>query len=153
MAGSAGYSGTSLPRKLGIKGGSTVVLVSAPEHFERTLGDLPQGARLRRGNRGAREITIWFVTSARDLSRRFEPIAQAVGEGTLWVAWPKQSSEMAGDVTEDAVRDVALPRGLVDTKVCAIDETWSGLRLARRRTKGSGHKRITGEPGEPQIVS
>ena len=136
MAGSAGYSGTPLPRKLGIKGGSTVVLVSAPERFEKTLGAMPPNTMLRRGNRGAREITIWFVTSARDLSRRFEPIAQAVGEGTLWVAWPKQSSEMAGDVTEDAVRDVALPRGLVDTKVCAIDETWSGLRLTRRRTKG-----------------
>jgi hypothetical protein len=135
MAGPAGYSGTLLPRKLGIKGGSTVVLVSAPDGFEKTLGALPSKTTLRRGNRGAREITIWFVTSARDLSHRFEPIAQAVGEGTLWVAWPKQSSEMAGDVTEDAVRDVALPRGLVDTKVCAIDKTWSGLRLTRRRTK------------------
>jgi len=135
MAGSAGYSGTPLPRKLGIKYGSTVVLVSASEGFEKTLGALPPKTTLRRGNRGAREITIWFVTSSRDLSRRFDPIARAVGEGTLWVAWPKQSSDMAGDVTEDTVRDVALPRGLVDTKVCAIDETWSGLRLTRRRTK------------------
>ena len=131
---SGGYSGTPLPKKLGIKEASTVVLVSAPDRFEQTLGELPEGARLRYGNRGAREITIWFVTSSRDLAHRFEAIAGSVGEGTLWVAWPKQSSEMAGDLTEDGVRDLALPRGLVDTKVCAIDDTWSGLRLTRRRT-------------------
>jgi Protein of unknown function (DUF3052) len=130
------YTGTPLPRKLGIKEGSTVVLVSAPEGFETTLGQLPDAARLRRGNRGAREITIWFVTSSRELVHRFDALAQAVGEGTLWVSWPKQSSALAGDVTEDVVRDLALDRGLVDTKVCAIDETWSGLRLTRRRTKG-----------------
>jgi hypothetical protein len=74
------------------------------------------------------------VTSCKELERRFEAIAGSVGEGTLWVAWPKQSSDLAGDLAEDGVRDVALPRGLVDTKVCAIDETWSGLRLTRRRT-------------------
>jgi hypothetical protein len=133
---SGGYSGTPLPKKLGIKEASTVVLVSAPDRFEKTLGELPEGARLRVGNRGAREITIWFVTSNTELERRLEAIAGAVGEGTLWVAWPKQSSEMAGDLTEEGVRDVALPRGLVDTKVCAIDETWSGLRLTRRRHDG-----------------
>jgi hypothetical protein len=131
---SGGYSGTPLPKKLGIKEASTVVLVSAPDRFEQTLGELPEGARLRHGNRGARQITIWFVTSSKELECRLEAIAASVGEGTLWVAWPKQSSDMAGDVTEDGVRDVALPRGLVDTKVCAIDETWSGLRLTRRRT-------------------
>ena len=129
----ADYSGTPLPRKLGIKEGSTVVLVAAPEGFERTLGRLPEGVRIRHGNRGARETTIWFVTSERELYRRFESVARAVGEGTLWVSWPKQSSELAGDVSEGSVREVALPRGLVDTKVCAIDETWSGLRLTRRR--------------------
>jgi hypothetical protein len=131
---SGGYSATPLPKKLGIKEASTVVLVSSPDRFERTLGALPQGARLRHGNRGAREITIWFVTSRKELERRFVAIAGSVGEGTLWVAWPKQSSDTAADMTEDGVRDVALPRGLVDTKVCAIDDTWSGLRLTRRRT-------------------
>ena len=114
-----------------------MVLVSAPDQFERTLGELPEHAHLRRGNRGAREITIWFVTSKRELGARFDPITAAVGEGTLWVAWPKQSSELAGDLTEDSVRDVALPKGLVDTKVCAIDETWSGLRLTKRRNRGT----------------
>jgi hypothetical protein len=131
---SPGYSGTPLIQKLGIKEDATVVLISAPDRFEQTLGKLPAGARLRRGNRGQREITIWFVTSKADLGRRWEAVAGAVGEGTLWVAWPKLSSRLAGDMTEDRVRDVALPRGLVDTKVCAIDETWSGLRLSRRRS-------------------
>jgi Protein of unknown function (DUF3052) len=135
MAGSVGYSGTPLPRKLGIKEGTTVVLVAAPERFERALGALPEGVVLRRGNRGARGTTIWFVRSRRELEQRWDPIAQAVGEGTLWIAWPKQSSPLAGDVSEDTVREVALPRGLVDTKVCAIDEDWSGLRLTRRRSK------------------
>jgi hypothetical protein len=134
VARTAGYSGTPLPRKLGIKEGSTVVLVSAPDRFEQTLGALPPRTTLRHGNRGARQTTVWFVTAERELWSRFEAIAAAVGDGTLWVAWPKQSSELAGDVTEDSVRAVALPRGLVDTKVCAIDETWSGLRLTRRRS-------------------
>jgi Protein of unknown function (DUF3052) len=130
----AGYSGTPLPRKLGIKEGSTIALIAAPDRFEETLAPLPGGTELRRGNHGPREITIWFVSARRELERRFDAIARAVGEGTLWVIWPKQSSELAGDLTEDGVRDVALPRGLVDTKVCAVDETWSGLRLTRRRS-------------------
>ena len=136
MAGSSppGYSGTPLTQKLGIKEGASVVLISAPDRFEQTLGKLPRGVRLRRANRGRREITIWFVTSKADLERRWESVAGAVGEGTLWIAWPKLSSRLAGDMSEDRVRDVALPRGLVDTKVCAIDETWSGLRLTRRRS-------------------
>lgn len=89
---------------------------------------------LRRGNRGRREMTIWFVTSRRVLERRFDAVAKAVGEGALWMAWPKGSSGVKTDLSEDAVREVALPAGMVDTKVCAINETWSGLRLTRRRT-------------------
>jgi hypothetical protein len=130
----AGYSGTPLPRKLGIKEGARVVLVSAPDGFERTLGALPDDVTLRRGNRGAREITVFFTASRSDLERRFEQLARAVGEGTLWIAWPKRSSPLAADLTEDGIRDMALPRGLVDTKVCAIDADWSGLRLTRRRS-------------------
>ena len=88
---------------------------------------------LRRGNRGRREMTIWFVTSRREFERRLDAVARAVGEGTLWMAWPKGSSGVETDITEDTIRDVVLPRGLVDSKVCAIDETWSGLRLTKRR--------------------
>ena len=131
MAG--GYSGTPLPRKLGIKQGSTVVLVSAPDDFERTLGPLPPEVRLRRGNRGAREITIWFTTTRTDLERRFDGLARAVGEGMLWIAWPKQASRKTTDLSQTVVMDFGLRRGLVDSKVCAIDEIWSGLRFTRRR--------------------
>jgi hypothetical protein len=133
-SGSHGYSGRSLPAKLGIKAKTTVVLVDAPEGAERLLVPLPEGVLLRRGNRGAREMTIWFVTRRAELERRFAAVTRAVGEGTLWMAWPKRSSGVETDVTEDTMREVALPAGLVDSKVCAVDATWSGLRLTRRRT-------------------
>jgi hypothetical protein len=134
MNGPAGYSGKPLTQKLGVKEGVTVVLVDAPEGAEALLVPLPDGVALRRGNRGRREITIWFATSRRVLERRFEAVAGAVGAGTLWMAWPKRSSGVATDITEDTIREVALPAGMVDTKVCAIDATWSGLRLTRRRS-------------------
>lgn len=126
-------SGKPLAQKLGIKAGARIALLDAPEGVERTLEPLPDGVTLRHGNRGRREMTVWFVASGRELGRRFEAVAKAVGEGTLWVAWPKRSSGVETDLTEDAIREVALPAGMVDTKVCAIDETWSGLRLTRRR--------------------
>ncbi len=129
----AGYSGRPLAQKLGVKPDSTVVLLDPPEGVERMLAPLPEGVAIRKGNRGKREMTIWFVTSRRELERRFAAVAKAVGEGTLWMAWPKRSSGVETDLTEDSMRDVALPVGLVDSKVCAIDETWSGLRLTRRR--------------------
>lgn len=127
-------SGKPLAQKLGVKPGSTLVLIDPPDGIESTLAPLPDGVRLRTGNRGARETTLWFVTARRDCERRFQAVAKAVGEGTLWMAWPKRSSGVETDLTEDAIRDVALPAGMVDTKVCAIDEIWSGLRLTRRRT-------------------
>jgi hypothetical protein len=130
----AGYSGKPLVQKLGIKEGVTVVLAGAPEAIEVLLEPLPDGVTLRHGNRGHREMTIWFVTARGEFERRFDAVAKAVGEGILWVAWPKRTSGVDTDLTENVIRDVCLPRGLVDTKVCAIDDTWSGLRLTRRRT-------------------
>ncbi len=131
---SVGYSGKPLAAKLGVKPGSTLVLVDPPEGIERTLAPLPEGVRLRRGNRGQREMTLWFVTARSAFERRLASVAKAVGEGTFWMAWPKRSSGVETDITEDTIREVVLPKGLVDTKVCAIDETWSGLRLTRRRS-------------------
>jgi hypothetical protein len=90
--------------------------------------------KLRPGNRGARDMTIWFVTTRTALERRLEAVAKAVGDGTLWIAWPKRSSGVGTDLTEDVIRDVAVSAGLVDTKVCAVDDTRSGLRLTRRRS-------------------
>ena len=131
------HSGKPLVAKLGVKPGTRLVLVDAPSGFEATLGELPAGVVLRRGNRGGREMTLWFATSARRLTARFEAVAGAVGEGVLWVAWPKGSSRLETDLSEGAIRDLALARGMVDTKVCAVDETWSGLRLTRRRSPSS----------------
>jgi hypothetical protein len=128
------HSGRSLAQKLGIADGETIVLIDAPEGIEALLEPLPSGVRLRRGNRGRRGMTIWFVTGQRELERRFASVAEAVGEGTLWTGWPKRSSGVDTDVSEDSIRAVALAAGMVDTKVCAIDETWSGLRLTRRRS-------------------
>jgi hypothetical protein len=126
-------SGTPLTRKLGIKPGTAVALVDAPAGFEATLGELPPGAALSRGGRGRRQMTIWFTTSGAELARRLPAVARAVGDGTLWIAWPKGSSELSTDLTQTSVMEAGLGAGLVDSKVCAIDDDWSGLRFTRRR--------------------
>ncbi len=126
-------SGRPLAQKLGVKEGMTVALLDPPDGVETTLAPLPGGVALRCGNRGRREMTIWFVTSRRELERSFGAVAKAVAGGTLWMAWPKRSSGVDTDLSEDVIREVALAAGMVDTKVCAIDETWSGLRLTLRR--------------------
>jgi hypothetical protein len=131
---SAGYSGRPLAAKLGVKPDSTLVLIGAPEGAERLLEPLPPRAVVRHGNRGQREMTIWFTTSRLELERRFAAVAKSAGEGTLWMAWPKRSSGVDTDLSEDVIREVALAAGMVDSKVCAIDETWSGLRLTLRRS-------------------
>ena len=128
----AGYSGTPLPRKLGIKAGTRVVLIGAPEGFETTLGDLPHGVVLRRGNRGARDLTIWFVRNRAELRRGLTRVRERLGGGHLWIAWPKKTSSLASDVGQPDVRRDGLASGLVDFKVCAIDDTWSGLKFAIR---------------------
>ena len=129
----AGYSGTPLPKKLTIKEGTRVVTVGAPGDFRTTLGPLPSGATLRKELAAPRDITIWFVTSRKQLEGDLRRVAPARGEGSLWVAWPKKASGVKTDVTEDVLREVILPMGLVDRKVCAIDETWSGLLFSWRR--------------------
>ena len=129
----SGYSGTPLPRKLGIKEGHRVVLVAAPGHVERLLGDLPPGVTLLRQARPPYDVVLLFVTERRVLARRLPELAAKMDRaGGLWVCWPKRASGVATDVTEDTVRAVALPLGLVDNKVCAVDETWSGLRIVYR---------------------
>jgi hypothetical protein len=129
----AGYSGTPLPRKLEIREGMRVATVGAPAEFPKTLGRLPQGARLQRGLTVPRDLTIWFVTSRKQLEGDLRRVAPAKGEGSLWLAWPKKASGVKTDVTEDVLREVILPHGLVDRKVCAIDATWSGLLFSWRK--------------------
>ena len=131
----AGYSGTPLPKKLGIKEGARLALVSAPEGFvDTTLAPLPDQVELRSRARGPLDVIVFFTRSRADLERRFAKLAAALHPaGALWIAWPKRSSGVSTDLTEDALREVGLPQGLVDNKVCAIDDTWSGLRFVIRK--------------------
>ena len=129
----AGYSGTPLPRKLGIKPGMRVVLVKAPDGIGELLDPLPPGVTLRTANRGGRDVTLWFTRSRRELERDITRMAEAAGAGRLWISWPKKTSSLAADHSGDDVRRVAVAAGLVDFKVCAVDEDWSGLAFVRRR--------------------
>jgi len=129
----AGYSGTPLPKKLGIKPGSLVALVDSPEGFETTLGDLSGGATLRRTASKEAAVTLWFVRSLADLADRIESMASIAGDGRLWVCWPKKASGVVTDVTQNQVRSLGLATGIVDFKICAIDDTWSGLCFTRRK--------------------
>jgi CheY-like chemotaxis protein len=132
----ASYSGTPLPKKLGIRPGSRVALLGAPPGFERTLGPLPQGAKLRRDGRVCFDVGLLFVRTRRDLARRFASGARAMGErAALWIVWPKQASGLARDLGAGEVRAFGLARGLVDYKIAALDSTWSGLCFARRRAR------------------
>jgi len=130
----AGYSGTALPRKLGIKPGHRVLLLGAPDGFERdTLGELPDGVRVARRASGTADVIVAFHTRRAELARRLPALRERmVPNAGLWIAWPKRSSGVETDLTEDVVRELALANALVDNKVCAIDATWSGLRLVIR---------------------
>ena len=130
----AGYSGTPLPKKLGIKDGTRLALLASPKGFTRKLAPLPPGVEIRTQARGKLDVILFFATRRRELERRFPVMARALmPSGGLWVAWPKKASKVPTDITEDTVRDVVLPIGLVDVKVCAIDDTWSGLKVVWRR--------------------
>ena len=129
----AGYSGTPLPRKLGIGEGAAFAIVSDPGVVDELLAPLPSGAR-RIDDPADAEVVVCFVTARSDLATRLPALGQAIFPAQLlWIAWPKRASGVATDVTEDVVRELALPLGLVDTKVAAIDATWSGLRLVWRK--------------------
>lgn len=129
----AGYSGTPLFRKLGIKAGLRVAPVSAPEDFESTLGAIPEGARLSRRLRGKVDVFIFFPRNASDLARRLPLLASRLEpDGGLWVAWSKKSSGVETDLDFAVVQKVGLEAGLVDNKVCAISDQHSGLRFVYR---------------------
>lgn len=132
----AGYSGTPLPKKLGIKPGHRIRLIGAPAGFEHTLGELPDSVDVISADDedGAPlDLVLYFTDLADALRARLDTLAASLAPaGMLWVAWPKKASKVPTDVTEDVVRDIALPRGLVDVKVCAIDAVWSGLKLVYR---------------------
>ncbi len=128
-----GYSGTPLPQKLGIKSGHRLLLLGAPEGFDSTLGELPENVTVRTVARGTADVVVLFAAKRALLEARIDALGAAVfPDGAIWVAWPKKASKVPTDMTEDVVREVCLPRGLVDNKVCAIDDVWSGLRVVHR---------------------
>jgi len=128
---SFGYSGTPLVDKLGIKPGARLQLVSEPEDFAGLLGPLPDGSRV--AVRGVLDFAMLFVKSQSDLRKRFARLRDRLeSNGMLWVAWPKKTSGVETDLTEGIVREFGLESGLVDVKVCAVDDTWSGLKFVRR---------------------
>ena len=129
----AGYSGTPLVKKLGIKPGATLGLIGAPDDFDRTLGELPDGVAVRRRLQGPLDVIVAFYVERSVFERRLPALRGALQPaGGLWVAWPKRASGVATDLTDTVVRELGLGAGLVDNKVCAIDAVWSGLRLVYR---------------------
>ena len=130
----AGYSGRALAAKLGIRPDERVVALGAPPHYSDLLGPLPAGAVIRSRLGRSERFIHRFASRQAELVRAFPRLAGALADdGMLWISWPKRSSGVPTDVTEDRIRDIALPYGLVDVKVCAVDEVWSGLKLVRRR--------------------
>lgn len=126
----AGYSGTPLVKKLGFKPGMTAVFLDMPEGI---LGEI-EGVTVKRSLRGHADIVLCFVTARAALARRAARLREAVApDGMVWVCWPKKASKVPTDITEDVVREVLLPTGLVDVKVAAVDDVWSGLKLMVRK--------------------
>jgi hypothetical protein len=130
----AGYSDTPLPKKLGIKPGSRLALVSAPDGLGAALGELPVAVEVVAGDGTPADVIVFFTTDAAKLASRFPGLREQLAtDGGLWIAWPKKTSGVPTDLTENVIREIGLACGLVDNKVCAIDETWSGLRFVYRR--------------------
>lgn len=143
MTVTAGYSGKPLAAKLGIRPGDAVAVVGAPPGF--VILGLPEGVSVRRDLRGTVDLVVAFHRRRADLARRLPRLCRALRPtGALWVAWPKRSAGVPTDLTEDVVREVALPVGLVDNKVCAIDDVWSGLRFVVRRELRAGRTSAAG---------
>jgi hypothetical protein len=143
----SGYSGTPLPRKLGLKPGYRIAIRRAPTSFPDALGELPAGAKIVAGGRSELDLVVLFVTRATELEREFTRwAARLTPAGMLWVAWPKKSANVPTDLVFDVVQRIGLGAGLVDVKICAIDDTWSGLKFVRRlkdrptsASRGRGH--------------
>jgi hypothetical protein len=130
----AGYSGTPLIKKLGIKAGAKIILINQPANYLKLLGVLPEKTAFSHRIRHGCDFVHLFTTRRAELEERMITLrANLADTGTVWVSWPKKSAGVTTDITEDVIRQVALPLGFVDTKVCAVDDTWSGLKLMVRR--------------------
>jgi len=129
----AGYSGTPLVKKLGIKEGFGCAIIKSPAGFTELLGELPAAVTISNSLKGKYDYIHFFTDSRTKLNKKFLLLKKALDKnGMIWVSWPKKSSKITTDLTEDIIRETALKNGLVDIKVCAVDETWSGLKLVYR---------------------
>ncbi len=129
-----GYSGTPLVEKLGIAPESVLTVINDPGHFDDIVAPLPAGVERRNTLRGKSDLVVFFTKRRSELRRRIDSIGRTIHpNGVVWVAWPKRASKVPTDMTEDAVREVVLPLGLVDVKVAAVDDTWSGLKVVWRK--------------------
>jgi hypothetical protein len=129
----AGYSGTPLAKKLGIKEGSRLLAVHAPANYKQLLEPLPASVRFVKSAGADTDLVHFFALKADELQRALTDYrARLNPTATIWVSWPKKSAKVPTDITEDVIRDIALPLGFVDINVCAVDETWSGLKLVVR---------------------
>ena len=139
QATTTGYSGTPLARKLGVSEGRTVWAVGAPAHYRKLLEPLPAGVRFVTKAGPGTDIVHLFVTERGSMAEWLGKLFPAVRpDAAIWVSWPKKAARVPTDITEDVIRAVALPLGLVDVKVCAVDETWSGLKLVIRKANRTG---------------
>jgi hypothetical protein len=130
----AGYSGTPLYKKLGIEEGASVAVIGAPASYAQLIAPLPMGAKIVKKVPKEASFVHVFATERDDLSGHLSQLRKSIAQnGAVWVSWPKKSAKVETDITEDVIREVALPMGFVDVKVCAVDETWSGLKLMIRR--------------------
>lgn len=130
----AGYSGTPLIKKLGLTSGMSAMFRSAPAHYLELLEGLPEDVKVVKQFRGVLDFIHLFVTERAVLEIEVQRcLAHLTPAGMIWVSWPKKASKVATDITEDVIREVILPLGLVDVKVCAVDEVWSGLKLVIRK--------------------
>jgi hypothetical protein len=130
----AGYSGTPLAEKLGIKEGSRVLLMGAPRDYAALLEPLPEGVKFTTRLSGSTEIVHVFSTRRNELAKQLSDLRKKLQpSGAVWVSWPKKAAKVPTDITEDTIREVALPLGFVDIKVCAVNDVWSGLKLVVRK--------------------
>jgi hypothetical protein len=127
------YAGQTLPKKLGIRSGMAVLLVRAPQSFPPLLEELPENVSIHAGEEHSGELIVWFAQSRRELERCFEALQLRQDFRLVWIAWPKKTSGMTTDLTQQIVRETGLRSGLVDFKICSIDQTWSGLCFTHRK--------------------
>jgi hypothetical protein len=126
----AGYSSTPLAKKLGIKSGTKMRLIQPPDYYIRLFADFPPEVDISEDKSVKKDLIHFFTKDAEQLGSQIQSLRSEIfPSGTLWISWPKKSSKVPTDITEDVIRNMALANGLVDVKVCAIDETWSGLKL------------------------